>query len=390
MKVYILIIIAVLCSYLAFADSESAGATLNITAVNTVPTIVGTARLPTEADITEDIKFYIQATDAENDTMTAYCQLYNGSIAYGSPITHSLPDNFAENVCNVSASLTAPNELWHADIWVIDDQNGTSINSTTLSVSVGAFLSNLQNITHYNLTIQITFDTAIATNASIEYSLDNNVSNMNYTIYFSTQELSHNYTIPIHENNTLYFNITTYTNISGAIEEWGPYDISYDCEPNFICTDWSACVDGWKTRTCYDNNTCGKSNLPETNTSCVIGGGGGGGVSREEEVEPETFLETPLIPGEPATCGNGQIDIGETFLNCNKDIPPTMFDYFKCIGAGKDRCVYYDSYATIGIVMVTVSIASIFLFSKFNMGFIAATRKRRTVAGIIRKYQRKR
>jgi len=44
---------------------------------------------------------------------------------------------------------------------------------------------------------------------------------------------------------------------------------SYICEPNWQCSDWSACVNGQQTRTCTDIAECGTDYLkPETLRAC--------------------------------------------------------------------------------------------------------------------------
>lgn len=66
------------------------------------------------------------------------------------------------------------------------------------------------------------------------------------------------------------------------------------------------------------------------------------------------FAFEPL-PGEPETCGDGIIDSNESLYNCNKDISPTIIDYYKCINVNPEKCIYHKIYTT-----TTTMIFSIF------------------------------
>lgn len=361
MRLYKLCLLIVVATTV-LADSQGTGATLNVTA-GFPPIIIGTSRYPINADTADMLKFYVQASDQDWTNMTSKCQLYKNSTMHGSPISKTIQNNTMTNICNVSPADTSNNERWHADIWVIDDDNQASANWTTLSISVGAFLGNLKNSSHNNLNVTIQFDTVILTNFSILYSLYGDESNMNITSINGTQALNHSIRIPIYENYPLIFMIRTYSNKSNTMEEWGFYNLSYDCDANIVCTEWSSCIGGYQTRTCSDLNDCEKEYMPPTNITCEIGGGG---ASREEEID--LFAEEPGIPGEPITCGDGKVQKDESYLNCNKDIPPTIFDYVKCISAGRDQCIYFDSYATIAAAMGISSIGlSIVLTQRFRM-----------------------
>lgn len=331
---------------------------------NSNVTILGTQRTPTSADVTEQINFSIQATDLDGDPLTAYCQLYNDTNPYGSVVSQSITDNVMSYVCNVSPSITGNGDSWHADIWVTDAWMNTSI-STTLSVSVGAWVSSINDSTnHTNLTITITFQTAIPTNFTIQYSLDGNVSNLNNTYSDATYSTNHTAIIPINPDYTFYYTITTYTEESGSTESWGPYNTTYSCAESWSCTDWGPCTGGLQTRTCTDANTCGTTtSRPALQQSCATGGGGTTStyVSREDEIEIPTPL---LLPGEPITCGNGVSDEGESYLNCNKDVRPTLLEYAQCIGAGPDSCVYYELYLrTLFVILASLIVGIAIAYS---------------------------
>lgn len=48
--------------------------------------------------------------------------------------------------------------------------------------------------------------------------------------------------------------------------------IAQDCEEEWVCKDWSNCVDGLKTRTCQDKNNCGTDIYkPFESSPCVEG-----------------------------------------------------------------------------------------------------------------------
>ena len=366
-----------------WADSQTMGATLNVTG-SVAPIIVGTDRLPTAADITENISYYVEAYDPDTDPITAYCQIINGSTNYGSIIEVNISSNVSTEVCSVSSNVTKAGEQWHADIFVGDGTSNTTVTST-LSSSVGAFVSNIQTSEFNYLNFTITFDTAINVNYTIYYSYYNDSNNLNETYSVIGYNTSHSARFPIQENNTFYYNITTFTEKSGAVEYWGTYSTEYECEVNWECPSWGECVGGFTTRICVDTNNCSIArNRPTEVTTCNTGGGGGGSSSREDVIEsprPEY-----LLAGEPVTCGNGIVDDGETPLNCNRDIKPTILDYVGCIAAGKDSCIYYDSYSAIALTMgMVVAVGGYFIFTPgtaFGSGrFFKARNKRRKKGG---------
>lgn len=120
-------------------------------------------------------------------------------------------------------------------------------------------------------------------------------------------------------------------------------NIAYSCEESWQCGYWSKCMNNTQTRGCIDLNSCGTLlKKPNTTITCGI---------------PTTYIYDPNELGENYTnntinlsrpvCGNGRIEAGETYLNCNNDVRPTIDDFFNCIIAGKEKCNYYERYTNI-------------------------------------------
>ena len=136
---------------------------------------------------------------------------------------------------------------------------------------------------------------------------------------------------------------------------WQP---SYACIESWSCSDWLVCKNSTQTRTCIDFGYCGsEANKPITTFQC------GEPVYEENKTDDTsiTLIETNLsLP----LCGNGRIEPGETYLNCNQDIRPTIDDFFNCILAGEEKCNYYKRYTDILMVLLLVVLAFIAAESK--------------------------
>jgi hypothetical protein len=143
----------------------------------------------------------------------------------------------------------------------------------------------------------------------------------------------------------------SYSNYSGAIV--------YTCSPDWQCGSWSTCVGNLQTRTCTDSNSCGLNNSkPSESTIC---GSGSGSLLLINQSREAPLLQ---LLGEPITCGDGNIGVGESYLNCNKDVPPTLVDYVKCVSVGREECIYYNQYSSIVMVLAAVGVlGAIFIFS---------------------------
>ncbi|MBN2102324.1 MAG: hypothetical protein JW716_05640 [Candidatus Aenigmarchaeota archaeon] len=85
----------------------------------------------------------------------------------------------------------------------------------------------------------------------------------------------------------------------------------YSCTPDWICTDWSECMESeTQTRTCEDTNKCGTdTNKPAETQTC-------------------TYVAPPKFEGPLVVCGDGACEGDETCNTCEEDcgtcpIPPT-------------------------------------------------------------------
>jgi len=60
-----------------------------------------------------------------------------------------------------------------------------------------------------------------------------------------------------------------WSSISNVVsKKTGPAE---NCKTDWSCTDWSACIHGWKTRTCVDKNNCGTDEgRPELQVKCSL------------------------------------------------------------------------------------------------------------------------
>lgn len=151
-------------------------------------------------------------------------------------------------------------------------------------------------------------------------------------------------------------------------------DSNTTCHEDWNCTEWSSCVGEYETRSCIDNNLCATFDAkPIENQKCGI----------ELETVNET-VEEPipelLLAGEPVSCGNGQIDEGESGLNCNRDIPPTIIDYLKCVSAGRTKCIYYDQYASISLVLGAIALFAAYLvFTKTGASWLSGLRRKKKI-----------
>ncbi len=88
----------------------------------------------------------------------------------------------------------------------------------------------------------------------------------NYTVY-AVDKVGHNKGASI--RNDIILSQPSQPSGGGARVTGGGAGTSYVCEPNWQCSDWSACVNGQQTRTCTDIAECGTDYLkPETLRAC--------------------------------------------------------------------------------------------------------------------------
>jgi PGF-pre-PGF domain-containing protein len=116
-------------------------------------------------------------------------------------------------------------------------------------------------------------------NATIEFAIpklwleDNNIDRLNITLYrWQNQNWNALPTTQISETVTEVFYSAVTSGFSyfviGTIEI---IPAAPTCVENWICTEWSSCVDGKETITCTDSHDCGtESNKPETSRDCIL------------------------------------------------------------------------------------------------------------------------
>jgi hypothetical protein len=129
------------------------------------------------------------------------------------------------------------------------------------------------------------------------------------------------------------------------------------CTENWVCTEWTSCMNGVQTRTCTDANNCGTTNnKPSESQPCTTTGGG------SSEVKP---LGTTI-------CGNGECEDGEDCGNCPEDCG--------VCGAGAGAIVGTQS-GLIGMIMTLPGLAAlgllILLMALLLLLFPAKRRKKK-------------
>ena len=112
-----------------------------------------------------------------------------------------------------------------------------------------------------------------------------------------------------------------------------------DCIEEWECDTYSICDGEHQYRTCTELNSCDYI-----------------------ENKPETVISCGYYLTEPASCGNGIIEKGETYLNCNKDINITINNYISCIQEGELKCVYYKEYLTNTIFYAFIGVCVLYYF----------------------------
>ena len=105
-------------------------------AVNTAPTIADANISPTTGYT--DTLFYGNVTGIENDTgdtLTGYCQIWNGYVKFGSVWNSTILNNTMKNICNITPSNTTVGETWKFEMWVGDGTvNSSKLNSTSVTI----------------------------------------------------------------------------------------------------------------------------------------------------------------------------------------------------------------------------------------------------------------
>jgi len=132
---------------------------------------------------------------------------------------------------------------------------------------------------HINITTENFADTDLD-NATFEFAIpkswleDNSVDKSNITLYrWQNQNWNALPTTQISETDTEIFYSAVTSGFSyfviGTIEIITAAPAT--CTENWICTEWSSCVDGKETKTCTDSHDCGtEANKPETSRYCIL------------------------------------------------------------------------------------------------------------------------
>ena len=76
------------------------------------------------------------------------------------------------------------------------------------------------------------------------------------------------------------------------------------------------------------------------------------------------ITESDEVIGEPCTCGNGELDYGESYMNCNKDTKASIITHLGCVTAGEDECLYHSSPLKLVVFMLIVAISTIAILGR--------------------------
>ena len=103
----------------------------------------------------------------------------------------------------------------------------------------------------------------IGTTSSLSFMEKNvNPGNYSYSVY-AIDKIGHNSGLAI-KNDVIIEEVDGEKRVRG-----GGRDSSYLCEPNWECTGWSECSNGFRTRNCHNTNNCAYSyDKPIERTDC--------------------------------------------------------------------------------------------------------------------------
>ena len=229
---------------------------------------------PTENSSTIVNRTYLQVNVTASDTLSLKnitINLYNSTDLLRSNATTTSP-NFI-NYTGMSDGL------YYFNATAYDDAG--NINSTeTRNVTIDTAAPNVTIISPTNITYT---DTLIWFNATANEAINNWILNYNGT----NLTITINSTIVVQEgtwhlilyandtggniglNNSTWFSVNTTTTPSGPSGGGGGGGGITACTENWLCSEFSSCVDGMQTRTCTDLNNCGTSlNKPAETISC--------------------------------------------------------------------------------------------------------------------------
>ena len=121
-----------------FSDSVVNKPYLNITysIADNLPIITANASAPATAYTIDTLLFNATCEDGDlGDTLTVYCQPYNGTTSYGALLSKVVSNNTNTNVCNVSSASTKRDETWKVELYCNDgDDDSTAFNTTGITI----------------------------------------------------------------------------------------------------------------------------------------------------------------------------------------------------------------------------------------------------------------
>jgi hypothetical protein len=124
--------------------------TFNVTLGNTAPILTSTNAEPTTAYKNTELTFSATCTDSESSTITAYCQIYNNTIAYDSLSTVNISKDVETAICIVPSNIVNKNENWKAELSCSDGMFITeSQNTSVLTIQNTAPTFTDSDFSHY-------------------------------------------------------------------------------------------------------------------------------------------------------------------------------------------------------------------------------------------------
>lgn len=168
----------------------------------------------------DDILGNITCTDFDSDTLTGYCQAYNGSEAYSVPVNSIVSKGVETSICTVDSSNTKKGEAWKFGFWCGDGTaNSTKQNTTAITVQNTIPTAN-PSITQYSHNITLT-----ATGfADVDSDAENTTMGMIKWFVNSTENTTFRNLTYINDtaygiNDNIFANISVYDGTNYSDEE---------------------------------------------------------------------------------------------------------------------------------------------------------------------------
>ncbi|MFT4302966.1 MAG: S8 family serine peptidase [Candidatus Woesearchaeota archaeon] len=127
---------------------------------------------------------------------------------------------------------------------------------------------------------------------------------------------------------------STTTRISGG--GGGSSSVQRQCVPNWDCTDWTDCINGYNRRICEDLNKCGSDDLPETMLRC------------ENIIIPRQTMDDDSLP----IIASDDPDIEQTYYDSNESFSDNSYSFDN----------NYDKYWLIGFIMFSMVLGIVLSF----------------------------